>query len=179
MVCYVCLELVLIGTKGFTMPSTSFPFETSSFKSAMALDFNITCTDSSTYRFYMYSNKAFSLCLIWEVFRKTLYHFWWRLSLAYKTLYRFIAFEWAFLKRATSWENLLMPYANNKGADQPAHPRSLISAFVVRCLDSLIFPVSISEISSLYLASVAAQAGLCLTWSQTPKTDFLMTRLIW
>ena len=24
------------------------------------------------------------------------------------------------------------PYANNKGADQPAHPRSLISAFVVR-----------------------------------------------
>ena len=24
----------------------------------------------------------------------------------------------------------LMPYANNKGADQPAHPHSLISAFV-------------------------------------------------
>ena len=32
--------------------------------------------------------------------------------------------------RATSWENLFMPYANNKGADQPAHPRSLISAFI-------------------------------------------------
>ena len=32
----------------------------------------------------------------------------------------------------------LMSYANNKGADQPAHPRSLISAFVVRCLDSII-----------------------------------------
>ena len=30
----------------------------------------------------------------------------------------------------------LMSYANYKGADQPAHPRSLISAFVVRCLDS-------------------------------------------
>ena len=28
-----------------------------------------------------------------------------------------------------------MSYANNKGADQPAHPRSLIGAFVVRCLD--------------------------------------------
>ena len=39
---------------------------------------------------------------------------------------------------ATSWENLFMPYANNKGADQPAHPRGLISAFVVRCLDSII-----------------------------------------
>ena len=27
---------------------------------------------------------------------------------------------------------------NNKGADQPAHVRSLISTFVVHCLDSLI-----------------------------------------
>ena len=40
----------------------------------------------------------------------------------------------------------LMPYANNKGADQPAHPRSLISAFIVRSLDSIIFLVSRSEI---------------------------------
>ena len=32
----------------------------------------------------------------------------------------------------------LMSYANNKGADQPAHPRSPISVFVVRCLDSII-----------------------------------------
>ena len=47
-----------------------------------------------------------------------------------------------------------MPYANNKGADQPAHPRSLISAFVVRCLDSITSLVSILAISSLYLASV-------------------------
>ena len=68
-------------------------------------------------------------------------------------------------------------YANNKGADQPAHPRSLISAFVVRCLDSTMPLVSISEISSLYLASVTAQAGLCLTWSQTSKASFLVTRL--
>ena len=29
-------------------------------------------------------------------------------------------------------KKLFMPYANNKGADQPAHPRSLISTFVVR-----------------------------------------------
>ena len=71
-----------------------------------------------------------------------------------------------------------MPYENNKGADQPAHPRSLISTFIVHCLDSLIPLVSISKISSLYLASLAGQAGLCLTWSQTPKTGFLLTRLI-
>ena len=50
----------------------------------------------------------------------------------------------------------------------------LISAFVVRCLDSIIPLVSISEISSLYLASVAAQAGLSLTLSETPKTGFLV-----
>ena len=55
--------------------------------------------------------------------------------------------------------------------------RSLISTFVFRCLDSIISLVSISEISSLYLATVAAQAGLSLTWSQTPKTDFLVTWL--
>ena len=70
-----------------------------------------------------------------------------------------------------------MPYANNKGADQPAYPRNLISTFVVRCLDSIIHLVSISEISRLYLASVAEQAGLSLPWSQTSKTAFLVTRL--
>ena len=41
----------------------------------------------------------------------------------------------------------LMPYANNKGADQPAHVRRLISLFVVRCLDSIMPLVSISKIS--------------------------------
>ena len=40
----------------------------------------------------------------------------------------------------------VLPYANNKGADQPAHPRSLISAFVIRCLDSIMSLVSIAEI---------------------------------
>ena len=43
----------------------------------------------------------------------------------------------------------LMSYANNKDADQPAHPRSLISAFVVHCLDSIISLDSIAEISRL------------------------------
>ena len=32
-------------------------------------------------------------------------------------------------KSDTSWENLFMSYANNKAADQPAHPRSLVSVF--------------------------------------------------
>ena len=29
-------------------------------------------------------------------------------------------------------------FANNTGADQPAHPRSLISTFVIRFLESII-----------------------------------------
>ena len=41
----------------------------------------------------------------------------------------------------------LMPYANNKGADQPAHPRSLINTFVVRCLDSMMCILAISKVS--------------------------------
>ena len=71
----------------------------------------------------------------------------------------------------------VMPYANNKGADQPAHWRSLIRTFVVRCIDSIISLVSISEIVRLQLASVAEQAGLSLTWSKIPKTGFLVTPL--
>ena len=32
----------------------------------------------------------------------------------------------------------LIPYANNEGADQTAHAHSLISTFVLRCLDNMI-----------------------------------------
>ena len=66
-----------------------------------------------------------------------------------------------------------MSYANNKGADQPAHPRSLISAFVVRCLDSVMSLVSVTKIASLMLASVAEQTSLSLTWSETPEDMFI------
>ena len=58
---------------------------------------------------------------------------------------------------AMSRENLFMPYANNKGADQPAHLHSLISALVVRCLDSIIPLLAIAEISRL--ASLYSWAG--------------------
>ena len=39
------------------------------------------------------------------------------------------------------------PYVNNKGADQPAHSRGLVSAFVIHCLDCFISLVSIFAIS--------------------------------
>ena len=40
----------------------------------------------------------------------------------------------------------LRGFANNTGADQPAHPRSLISAFVIRFLDSIICKLATGEI---------------------------------
>ena len=44
---------------------------------------------------------------------------------------------------------LFMPNANNKGADQPAHLRSLISTFVVRCLDSTCYGQNFKTLASL------------------------------
>ena len=63
-----------------------------------------------------------------------------------------------------------MSYANNKGADQAAHPRRLISTFVVRCLDSMIGILAISKVSRFYL--VAERACLNLTWLKIPEDTF-------
>ena len=41
----------------------------------------------------------------------------------------------------------LRGFANNTGAYQPAHPRSLISAFVIRVLESIICKLATYEIS--------------------------------
>ena len=51
-------------------------------------------------------------------------------------------------------------YANIKGADKPAHPRSLVSAFVVRLLGNIISNLASSEISLFYPVFVAEQSGL-------------------
>ena len=67
----------------------------------------------------------------------------------------------------------LMSYANNKGAVQPAHPCSLISTFVIHCLDSMICMLALLKVSRFYLASVAEQAGLNLTCSEIPEDTFL------
>ena len=64
-------------------------------------------------------------------------------------------------------------FANNKGADQPAHTRSLISTFVIRYLESIISRLASSEISTFSLVFVAEETGLNLTFSETPKTGFL------
>ena len=62
--------------------------------------------------------------------------------------------------------------ANNTGADQPAHPRSLISAFAVRFFESSICKLATGKISFYYINSVAEETGLKLVLSEAPKTDF-------
>ena len=74
---------------------------------------------------------------------------------------------------ASSQDNLSSVFANNKGADQTAHPRSLISAFVIRSLERIIYRLATSEISIFYLVSLAEQDGLNHTLSETVKTGFL------
>ena len=71
----------------------------------------------------------------------------------------------------------LWVFANNKGADQPAHTRSLISAFVVPLKESIMYRHSTSEFSMSQ--SVDEQAYLNITLSETTKTGFVMTRPIW
>ena len=68
--------------------------------------------------------------------------------------------------------------ANNTGADQPVHPRSLISAFVIRFLESITSRLATSEISLFLLVSVAEETGLSPALSETPKTGFVATKPI-
>ena len=72
----------------------------------------------------------------------------------------------------------LRRFANNTGADQPAHPRSLISALVIRYLESIICKLATGEISIFQLFSAAEETGFNLALLETPKTDFLATKPI-
>ena len=56
---------------------------------------------------------------------------------------------------------------NNKGTDQPAHLCSLVSAYVIRLMESTISRLTSSEISCFRLVSVAEQASLNLI--QSPR----------
>ena len=61
-----------------------------------------------------------------------------------------------------------MSFVNNKCADQPTLPRSLISTFFAAWTDSK------TRISKLLLDSVAAEVGLNLTCLDIPKTHCRM-----
>ena len=66
----------------------------------------------------------------------------------------------------------------NKDADQLRSNCAADQRLCFRYTDSTIPLLPKSENSSLQPSLVAVQPGLCWTWSETPKTGFLTTRLI-
>ena len=66
----------------------------------------------------------------------------------------------------------------NKGADQLRSNCEADQRLCFHYMDSTIPLLPKSEITSIYLSSVAAQTGLCQTRSENPKTGFLTSRLI-
>ena len=66
----------------------------------------------------------------------------------------------------------------NKDADQLLGNRESDQRICIRYTDSTIPLLLKSEISSPLPSSVIVQPGLCQTWSETQKTGFLTTRLI-
>ena len=70
-----------------------------------------------------------------------------------------------------------LPICENKGADQLC---SYCTADQHLCFcypDSTIPPLVIPKMLRFQHHSVAAQPGLCKTWSETPKTGFLASQL--
>ena len=67
----------------------------------------------------------------------------------------------------------------NKEADQLRGNREADQRLCFRYMDRTIPLLHKYEISSLQPCSVVVQPGLCRTWSETPKTGFLTTRLIY
>ena len=67
----------------------------------------------------------------------------------------------------------------NKGADQLRSNCEADQHLCFRYMDSTIPLLLKSEISSFYPSCVAVQANLFRTWSETPKTGFLASQLIY
>ena len=53
---------------------------------------------------------------------------------------------------------------------EPGHEKTCLMSYVK--IDSVMSLVSVTKISNLILASVTEQAGLSLTWSETPEDTF-------
>ena len=69
-------------------------------------------------------------------------------------------------------QTCLLGLANNTGADQPAHPRSLISAFVIRFVKRIKCKLATGE-TIFWPIPVAEGTSLKLALSETPKTGFV------
>ena len=60
---------------------------------------------------------------------------------------------------------------NNKGADQPAHPHSLISAFAFRSFESIISRLSVIKETGLSLALSKTRVGSHVVFAWIRCTD--------
>ena len=121
---------------------------------------------------YRYCKKELFLCKYYDGCYKSMLS----MCLCFKLFNR--TNDWCRITWASTRENLSLGFVNNIGADQPVHPRSLISTFVFYFLESIISKLAMNEISIFLLVSVAEQAGLNLTLAETPKTGFLAVRPI-
>ena len=65
-----------------------------------------------------------------------------------------------------------------KGANQLHSNRAADQRLWFRCIDRVIPLLPKSKTSSLWLSPVAEQSGLCRTWSEIPKTGFVVLRFI-
>ena len=74
---------------------------------------------------------------------------------------------------------LVFCLCENKDADQLRGNHKADQRLCFRCLGNTIPLLPKSEISKLKASPEVAQPGVCNTWSETLKTDFLMTRLIY
>ena len=92
-------------------------------------------------------------------------------------IYFWINFFVATLKMSRVVRKPVFCICENKDADQLRGDREADQRLCFHYLDSTIPLLPKSEISSLYPYSVIEQPGLCGTWSETPKTGFLRTRL--
>ena len=57
-------------------------------------------------------------------------------------------------------ENLSSGFANNKGADQPVHPCSLVSAFFIHLLESIISKLHTREITPVHIMPICSYMRL-------------------
>ena len=87
--------------------------------------------------------------------------------------------HWIFMSYILSWVMRKQAFCicENKDADQLCGNRTADQRLCFRYIVSIIPLHPKAEISSLWPSSVIVQPGLCLTWSETPKTGFLATQL--
>ena len=76
---------------------------------------------------------------------------------------------------ASTEQNLSSVFENNKGTDHPAHWHSLISAFVIHLLESIISKLSTSKLSTFLIVSVAEHALLVAQSVTCLATDACLT----